>query len=226
MKLETPINPNYCATVVEIKNMTPLENCDNVVSTTIQGFKVIVSKETQVGDIGLFFPPETQLSDIYLKTNNLYRHSDLNLDKGQKGYMDDNGRIRAIKFRGNTSQGLFMPLHSLSYYNVDASDLQVGDEFDKINGVQVCNKYVIYTPELKNAQRAEKKKSRVDAIHLPEHITTDQFYKVSEHLPKHTKITVTQKLHGTSLRIGRTYVLRKYTWLEKFLVLIGIAEYE
>ncbi len=30
MKFETPANPNYCATVVRIRNIILLPNCDNV----------------------------------------------------------------------------------------------------------------------------------------------------------------------------------------------------
>ncbi len=209
MKLEPPVNSNYCATVVKVKSITPLDNCDNVVSTTIQGFKVIVSKETRVGDTGIFFPPETQLSDVYCKVNNLYRHADMNLDKGETGYIENSRRIRAIKFRGNTSQGLFMPMTSLLYFG--PYDFNEGDEFDQLSGMEVCRKYVVFTPGHRTAQNNTKKDSRVDQIHMPEHITTDQFYKVSEQFPKETKVTVTQKLHGTSIRIGHTYVARKLT---------------
>ena len=42
MTLKTPININYCATVVVIKNIIPLDGCDNIVSTTILGNSVIV----------------------------------------------------------------------------------------------------------------------------------------------------------------------------------------
>ena len=78
-------NANYNATVVEIKTLVQLENCDNVQAAIIMGNQVIVSKDTKIGEIGLFFPVETQLSKEYLSVNNLYRDSKLNVDKNKKG---------------------------------------------------------------------------------------------------------------------------------------------
>jgi hypothetical protein len=103
--IKKPINNNYCATVVEIKNIIPIDNCDNVVHTNIFGNSIIVSKDVKIGDIGLFFPLETKLSNDFLKCNNLYRKLELNIDQTKKGYFEENGRIRCVKFRGNKSEG-------------------------------------------------------------------------------------------------------------------------
>src|SRR6056297_2086764 len=130
MKLKKPVNENYSATVVKIKNIIPLDNCDNVVHANIMGNLVIASKDTKIGDIGIYFPVETQLSDIYCKMNNLYRHSDLNLDKDKKGYIEDNRRIKAVKFRGHESQGLFMPISSVNPFLAEGDILKEGNEFD------------------------------------------------------------------------------------------------
>lgn len=115
MKIDKLQNPNYCATVVKIKNIIPLENCDNVVATTIFGFQAIVGKDTKIGDIGIVFPAETQLSDEYCYENNLYRHADKNRNEGEKGYIEDNRRVKAVKFRGNPSSCLFASLESLKF---------------------------------------------------------------------------------------------------------------
>jgi hypothetical protein len=64
--MKHPKNENYCATIVEVKNIIPLVNCDNVVHTNIFGNLVVVSKDTKVGDVGIFFPPETQISKNFL----------------------------------------------------------------------------------------------------------------------------------------------------------------
>nr|MDA3854971.1 hypothetical protein [Candidatus Woesearchaeota archaeon] len=68
-----PKNINYCGTVVKIEQLIPLDNCDNVLHASIFGNLVIVSKNTEVGEIGIFFPVETQLSKEFLSENNLYR---------------------------------------------------------------------------------------------------------------------------------------------------------
>ena len=46
------------------------------------------------------FPAEVQLSGEYARFNNLHRHGNLNADQGQAGYLEDNRRVRALKFRG------------------------------------------------------------------------------------------------------------------------------
>lgn len=229
MKFEAPKNSAYCATVVRIKKIIPLDRCDNVVGVPFFGFQSIVSKDHQEGEMGIVFPAETQLSDVYCKLNNLYRHADLNIDKGVKGYIDDNCRIRAQKFRGHTSNCLFMPLSSLSQIvGTDYNDLKEGDEFDTLNGIEICRKYVIYTAAHKAAQKQERKKSRVDQLHMPEHFSTDQFYKVCDTINPETFVTVTQKLHGTSIRIGNTYVTRKMSLRDKIAKALGVVvkEYE
>ena len=223
MKIEKPENPNYAAVVVRLKSFNTLPTCDNVVGSPMFGLQAIVSKDHQVGDMGIVFTPETQLSDEYVSKNNLYRHADLNEDKSQKGYMEDNRRVRAIKFRGNTSNCLFMPLSSLSYTGVDTSALREGDEFDTLNGYKICQKYVVKTngPRLTKEQQ-KRKFSRVDSKHMPEHIDTLNFMKSLEKLDPEAHVTVTQKLHGTSIRVGHTIVKKKLNWLHRFAGLLGV----
>src|SRR4051812_30922698 len=178
MKIDKPENSNYCATVVEIKNVIALENCDNVQATSVFGFQAIIGKDVKVGDVGIFFPTETQLSDAYCYRNNLYRHADKNADESKKGYVEDNRRVRAIKFRGNTSNGFFMPLESLEFTGINPSLLSVGDEFDKLNGEEICKKYVVERRISNKGQTAQEKKfNRVDIKHMPEHYSSDNFFK-------------------------------------------------
>ncbi len=71
MRLQTPENANYAAIVVKLTAITPLEGSDNIVGTPIFGFQAIVGKSSQVGDIGIVFPAETQLNDEFCRENNL-----------------------------------------------------------------------------------------------------------------------------------------------------------
>ena len=105
MKIKKPENPNYSAIVVEIKTIIPLENCTNVQGAIIMGNQVVVSKDIKVGDIGLYFPLECQLSKEYLSNNNLYNKPELNVDNTKKGYFDENGRIRWLFIRNRRSKG-------------------------------------------------------------------------------------------------------------------------
>lgn len=224
MKFQKPENDNYAAVVTRIKSITPLEGCDNVVGTPLFGFQGVVSKDTVVGSLGIFFPAESQLSEEYTSKNNLYRHSDLNDNKDAKGYIEDNRRVRAMKFRGHRSDCLFMPLESLSYIKgIDINDLKEGDTFDRIGDYEICKKYVI--PKTRREQRIEKNKEkfvRVDKKFLPEHYDSDNYFRNASVIPGDREVIVTQKLHGTSIRIGNTYVARKLSFLEQIAKRLGV----
>lgn len=221
MRFDKPENENYCATVIKLSTILPLDNCDNVVGTPIFGYQAIIGKDQQVGDMGIVFPAETQLSEEFCYENNLYRHSELNRDKEKKGYIEDNRRIKAVKFRGHPSNALFMPLSSLEYLKIKLEDLNPGDEFDKIDDHEICKKYVIQRFVRANHQAQAKKFSRVDTKHIPEHLDSDNYFKFVDSVGIDTEIIVTQKLHGTSIRVGNTYVKRKPTIVDRAAKLFG-----
>jgi len=223
MTIEKPINQNYCATVVEIKNVIEFDNCDNIVGTNFFGFQAVINKKTKPGTIGILFPAETRLSEKYCSENNLFRHSNLNKDESVQGYIENNRRVKAVKFRNNRSDSLFMPLSSLGWTGIDISSLKLGDEFDHLNGEQICEKYAIKRRESKKYDRKLVKIfRRVDKKFLPEHIDTSNWFKFEESIKDEEKIIVTQKLHGTSIRVANTIVKRKLNPIEWLLRLTGI----
>lgn len=231
VKINKPENSNYAATVVEIKNMVPLTNCDNVVGVTLFGQQAIVSKDIKAGDVGIVFPAEAQLSNEFCHNNNLYRHGDKNIDQSQKGYMEDNRRIRAIKFRGNVSNCFFIPLTSLNYClkpkEIAELSTMIGAEFDEIDGNPICKKYVVPVKATRAQYLASQKNfERVDKIHMPEHNDSDNYHKWGDTIPGDKEIIVTQKLHGTSIRIGNTFTKRKLNIFERLAKALGIKVQE
>lgn len=231
MKLRSPDNSNYAAVVVKIESISKLENSDNIVSVPLIGYQAIVSKDVKIGDIGIVFPAETQLSYEYTYENNLHAHGNLNKDNSVKGYLGDKRRVRAIKLRGNRSDCLFMPLSSLKYTKAKIYELKVGDTFDEINGHKICNKYTVKskTP----VTRLEKNKlkfTRIDKKFMPEHYDSDQYARNAYTIPEDKQVIVTQKLHGTSIRIGNTIVKRKLNPVEsifsKLKIKIVDTEYD
>lgn len=141
MSIQKPINENYAAIVTEIKVILPLENCDNLVHLNCFGNMVISDKSVKIGDVGIYFPLESKLSESFLKSNNLYSKPELNSDQTKKGYFKENGRIRAVKLRGHKSMGIFMPLSSLDFTN-HKETLKLNDTFDMINDIKICEKFV------------------------------------------------------------------------------------
>lgn len=223
MKIQPPVNANYAATVVCIKNIIPLENCDNIVATSIFGFQAIIGKDIPVGTIGIVFPAECQLSDEFCKQNNLYRHGEFNADHAKTGYLEDNRRVRAVKFRGQRSDCLFMPLESLKWTGAKLSELREGDTFDVLNGKEICKKYQVrvYEPR-QNKQRLAKIFKRVDTKYIPEHFDSDNYMRVKDQLPDNAYFIVTQKLHGTSIRVANTIVKRKLNPFEWIIGKVGV----
>ncbi len=223
MKFETPQNTAYCATVVKLKNIITLPNCDNVVATTIFGFQAITSKDNEVGTMGIVFTAETQLSDEFCFENGLYRHADKNKDQSKKGYMEDNRRVKAVKFRGHSSNCLFMPLECVKYTGIDITKLKEGDMFDVIDGKEVCKKYVVRLRGMRgNYQPLPKRFTRVDTRFIPEHFSTDNYFRNSDLIRPDQEIIVTQKIHGTSIRIANTIVSRKITFKERIARFLGV----
>lgn len=228
MMLKAPINENYAATVVEIKNIIPLDNCDNVVHTNIFGNLVIVGKDTKVGDKVLFFPVETKLSIQYLSENNLFRDNTLNTNNTEKGYFEENGRIRCVKFRTHRSQGFVIPVYSLlKFADVkDLATLKEGDTFDHINGIKICEKYVpkeARTPGQGGTKQGKKpKESRIVDGQFTLHSDTSHLGKNIHKITPDTLISITNKLHGTSFVVSKVLVKRKLNWFDKLLKWTGV----
>ena len=133
---------NYACSVVEIKELYEIPNCDKIQRTVIFGNSVVCSKEINIGDIFLYFVAGTRLSSDYCKFNNLYNDSELNEDKTVKGYISNKCRVKAIKLRGIISDGMLMPLDSLQF-NKSGWDtvLKIGDIFTHIDDIMICEKY-------------------------------------------------------------------------------------
>jgi hypothetical protein len=229
LKFEAPASPNYAATVIQVKTLVKLANSDNLQGIPAFGLQAITDMSTKVGDMGILFPPESQLSFEYAFENSLHSHSvknevALNKDPDKKGYLGDNRRVKAITLRGNRSDALFMSLSSLAYLGVKPEDFKEGDTFDKIGDHEICRKYVVLRNGSNNPANVKKgPKNRVDDRVFPEHFETRMFLRVSESLNPGAMCIVTQKLHGTSIRIGNVPVRRELSWRERLAKRFSVA---
>lgn len=223
--MKKPVNENYSANVVEIKHIIPIENCDNVVHANILGNLVIVGKDSKVGDTGIFFPVETEISKEFLSNNNLYRDTNLNTDKTKKGYFEQNGRIRAVKFRGNASMGFFIPLDSLSFTKHNEK-LQIGDCFDEINNVPICKKYAIKRASSSKLNNFKHKEKRVKSILIENqfryHEDTKQLGKNLHRISPDSIIHISFKIHGTSFISSNIKCKKKLSIWNKIGKMIGM----
>lgn len=228
MKLIVKGNPNYCATIVAIENIIPLEGCDNIQATTIFGNNIIISKDTKVGDIGIFFPVECSIKEIFLKANNLYREKQYNVDQTKAGFFELNGRVRCMKLRGFKSEGFWIPLNSLEKFGKfdELITLKVTTEFDHINGEMICEKYVVKTKN-QNASNSKKqgKKSKVKLIVEDQfrfHKDTTPLGKQLMNLHPNSWINLSVKYHGTSAIFSNILIYKKLNLFEKLLLKLGV----
>jgi hypothetical protein len=202
----------------------PHSNADKVQLATCHGNQVVIGLDSLEGHLGVYFPSDGQLSDEFCKANNLYRDAELNARKDEKGGMfDANRRVRAQKFRGEISDGFWVPLHYFGFIMVSGLDVE-GFEFDEWKGVPICNKYV--NPNTaKIARENQGKKTRVSrsSVMFKEHFDTGHFGKNIHEFEKGQHIIITEKLHGTSGRIGHVQMTRELGWLEKLATKFGLA---
>lgn len=221
-------NDNYCMVVFEIKSLVDIPGRDRIVSLPIFGHNAVVQKKWNVGDLAIFIPAESQLSQEYAHNNDLHRHDNLNKTPGVKGYLEDNRRVKAIKLGSVRSDAMVMPLSSLDWTGYDTSKLTVGDYFESLNGHELIKKYE--RPVSHNVSRAKnaprKVKSRVDSVFMPEHISTSNYWRMKDYISPSADVVVTQKLHGTSIRVANTFVRRKLSVIERIARRCGASVQE
>jgi RNA ligase-like protein len=224
MKLSAPKNANYAATVVELKTFVDLPNCDNIKAALIFGSHVIVSKDAQAGDLGLFFPVETQLDTEFLANNNLYRKAEWgNVDETKTGFFEQHGRIKCVKFRGHKSEGFFIPTESLLYID-GMFGLDVGDTFDELNGHTICRKYVVPTKAQGVRHHAPKKSLYEDIVagQFAFHTDTTNLRRNAHKINPDDYISISDKWHGTSVVVSKPLTVRKLNWFESLLKKCGV----
>ncbi len=217
---------SYKAVVIKLTNVRPHPNADRVQLATCLGNQVVVGLDSLEGHLGVYFPSDGQLSSEFCKANNLYRDSDLNANHEKTGMFDTNRRVRAQKFRGEISDGFWVPLQHFGFIQVTGLDVE-GFEFDEWQGVPICSKY-INPATLKIARENQGKKTRTakTSIMFKEHFDTAHFGKHLHEFDFDQTLIVTEKLHGTSGRIGHVQVERDLTWLEKLAKRFGVKVQE
>lgn len=197
-------------------------NADKLQLGTVSGHQVVVGLNIKDGDVGCFFPTDGQLSHQMCVENYLYNESAVKelcatlLPVGRFGFFDSKRRVRAQKFRGEKSDGFWLPLESLKWTGYDVSLLKAGDTFTELNGQVVCNKY--YTPATLRAMKGGTPPAKRDVVlEFPKHIDTEQFRYFIGSIPAGAILYLTEKLHGTSGRYGNVPQKKEVTGWRKFV---------
>ena len=215
--------------VVEVKELKPHNNADKLQLATFFGETVIVGLDTKIGDIGIYFPCDLQLSKEYCDANDLCRKRADGTDG--KGYLErDKRNIKAISLRGEKSYGLYASLTTLESFG-DITQLRVGDTIDVFNGHEICKKYIPRSNR-RRGSHSEGNKTRKHKVPVAplfmEHADTEQLaynlgaFKCSD------EIEITLKMHGTSQRTAYVPTLKGYkrTLLDRIFKREGTPIYD
>lgn len=202
----------HCGFIVEVTQLRTHPNADKLQIATFFREDVCVGLDTKIGDKGVFFPCDLQLSLEFCEKNNLLRV----LPDGTKGpgYMDpDKRNVKAIRLRGEKSSGIYLPITCLEYTGVDLDSLNPGDLVTTVNGVEICKKYIPARQRATSAggagTRTARRVKRTVAPTFFEHKDTEQLdYNLSAFKPG-DEIEITLKIHGTSQRTAFVPVLQE-----------------
>ena len=217
----------YKAYITKVKNIRPAENADRLNLCEVFDNTVVVDKSINENDSYIYFPCDGQLSLEFCIANNLLRK----LPDGtpSTGYMDPEKRnVKAIKLRGNKSDGIVLPLTSLASFG-DISTLAVGDTIDVFNGHEICQKYIPKRKHNPTSEKRIKRKAKYTvAPTFYEHADTEQLAYNLDAFKAGDEVEITLKMHGTSQRTGYHKIFQgmKRTLLDRLLRREGTPIYD
>ncbi len=229
---------NYTATVISLPVKQKVEGLDNLVKVDIFGNSCLINKDENEDQLFLFFPAECELSHIFLSKNNLYKDPLLNEDPNKKSFFEINKRVKALKFKGVISTGFVIPLSSLKNVYTDIMDkdwfsserFKVGDEFNEIDGIEICRKYVPKNLNLpgqpgSGLSKQDKIAKKFDKL-IPNQF---RLHESTSHLSKNTHmfnlddiILISNKKHGTSAVFSNILIKKQLKWYERILLKWGL----
>ena len=203
----------YTGFVVKIDNLKKHSNADRLQITEIFGDSIIVGLDVKIGDIGIYFPIGGQLSEEFCDANHLCRKKADGTE--DSGYLDrDKRNIKAIRLRGEKSEGLYLPISCVDYLGVSFSEQDIGICIHDLNGQEICKKYIP-----KGSGRRHGGNGRLNrpiirkediAPLFAEHVDTEQLAYNLGAFKLGDLIEITCKMHGTSQRTGYLPVLVSY----------------
>lgn len=209
---------NYTCQVVRIKDVTKHPNADRLQITVVQGNSVICGLNTKPGELYLYFPLESQLGEDYAKKNDMIRRKDAD-GKPAGGMFEENRRVRCLKLRGSKSEGCLMPLDTVEKLGIEPAKLKEGDEFNTLDEHLICKKYIIRNNSngTKIVQQPKKYESKLIEGQFRLHEDTEQFKKHMDNFDDSDVISITQKMHGTSIVMGNILCKKKLPIWQKIL---------
>lgn len=220
---------SYVATIVKLPELKAVNGLDNLMLATVFGYNCLVGKDSNLDVPYVFFPAECELSPEFLKENNLYRSQLLNKDTTKKGFFEQNGRVRAVKFKWIVSSWFLIPQNSLRHFIkwVVDFDMDIWSTFHSIDGYNVCKKY--RSPQTIHRERIlarqwikQPKYDRVIPTQFRLHTSTPQFLRFIDDFKEGDRVVITEKLHWTSAVFSNVLTKRPLSRIDRICKWFGV----
>lgn len=221
---------NYLAKIVNIDRLEPHPNADKLQLAIVDYQRVIVSLDTKIGDVVIYFPLECQINSDFLSFVNAFSNSEQNRDKDKKGFFDKKGRVKATRLRGVVSEGYIHPIESFNEFlqsknlRYTVGDKDVGSELDHVGDFHVCWKYVAPV-KISNGPNKDKKVKKLDRLverQFRLHDDTENLKRNIDKISPDDIISITEKFHGSNAVLAKVLCKKKLKLYEKFLKLLRV----
>lgn len=217
---------NYAARLIALEesDFIPHPNASKLKLAKVLGFKVIIDIKATPGEY-VFFPAGSQISGSFLSYASEFHDSAKNKEN-RSGTFENSGRVKAIKLRGEISEGWLCKLDTIKswiYYDLIGSsdaDFDYGTgtfdtiELGKTKDIWVCRKYVVKGDPGTKKQRFRGKVpahiERVPKDQFKFHYETELLKLFPWVIKPKSYIWITKKVDGTSGISSYTQIKRKW----------------
>lgn len=222
-------NVNYLAKIVDIQNFRAHSNPEvtRLKCCTIDGFNIITGIDSQPG-LYIYFPTACCINSTLLSYCNLYRHKELNSNSEKTGMFEDNGRVKAIRLKGELSEGFILPVIEFQNYILSVTNqeinIEVGTEFDIVEHegktFWINKKYIPKNTRTSGTPGSSKSRQPKGISKLIEgqfrfHYDTVLIKKCPHVIRPDDLISITEKIHGTSGISARVLCKQELNWKQK-----------
>lgn len=233
LSISKKANVNYLAKIVNISNFHPHSDPEvtKLKCCTIDGFNIITGIDSEPG-LYVYFPTACCINPNFLSFANLYRHAELNADHEKTGMFEDNGRVKAIRLRGELSEGFILPVVILENYIVSITNLELdeeikeGTEFDQVEYESktfwINKKYISKNTRTQGAPGSGcnrgKQPKGIDKLvegQFRFHYDSVLIKKCPHVIQPNDLISITEKIHGTSGISARVLCKQELNWKQK-----------
>lgn len=217
---------NYRAKIAQLGKSKKHSNADKLLCWNIDFQNVITDLSYNSGDVVVYFPVECAINKEFISFIDGFEDKTSNKNPENKGFFNKHARVRAIKLRGEYSQGFVIPIKLLQEFLGVEFKYQIGQEFDSFGNIELCKKYVAFVRERGNRVKSDgkvvKRISRLVENQFRLHNDTENLRRNIDKISPEDFIGIHYKKHGTSFVVGNVLVKKKLKWYEKALKKIGV----